>query len=257
MRLERIMFLSDLHVPFHDKAALRLVMEVIADFKPSILVSNGDFLDCAAISRHSKDPRRALGFKKELNAANEILDQLDSLCPDARKIFLEGNHEQRLIRYLEEKAPELAELDEVSIPSLLKLKQRGWKHVAYKDDVKVGKIYVTHDVGAAGRYNAFKCLDTYQASIVTGHTHRLSYVVEGDAAGGRKVSAQFGWLGDVNAIDWMHRVKARREWTTGFGYGYVDPRSGYVYLVPVPIVKGTVVVEGKLYGAGAPLKKAA
>ena len=249
------MFLSDLHVPFHDKAALRLVMEVIADFKPSILVSNGDFLDCLAVSRHSKDPRRVIGLQKEVEKANQILDQLDALCPKARRIFLEGNHEQRLERYLQEKAPELYGL--VSVAELLNLKGRGWEHVGYKDDIRIGKVFVTHDVGAAGRYNAFKCLDTYQASIVTGHTHRLAYVVEGDAAGGRKVSAQFGWLGDVNQIDWMHRVKARREWTTGFGYGYLSPSSGYVYLVPVPIVKGTVVVEGKLYGAGAPLKKAA
>ena len=251
MRLERILFLSDCHVPFHDKAALKLVMEVIADFKPSILVSNGDFLDCAAVSRHSKDPRRMIGLAKELEIANNILDQLDALVPDARRIFLEGNHEQRLIRYLEEKAPELVGIVGTSVPEMLRLRERGWKHVAYKDDTRIGKVFVTHDVGAAGRYNAYKCLDTYQASIVTGHTHRLAYVVEGDAAGGRKVSAQFGWLGDVNQIDWMHKVKARREWTTGFGYGYINPRSGYVYLVPVPIVKGTAVVEGKLYGIGA------
>lgn len=251
MRLERIFFISDCHVPFHDKAALRLVMEVIKDFKPTILVSNGDFLDCMAISRHSKDPSRKIGLKKEIDLANKILDQLDVLCPKARRIFLEGNHESRLPRYLEEKAPELVGMVGMSIPEMLNLKTRGWEHVGYKDDIRIGKVFVTHDVGSAGRYNAYRCLDTYQASIVTGHTHRLAYVVEGDAAGGRKVSAQFGWLGDVNQIDWMHRVKARREWTTGFGYGYIDSRSGYVYLVPVPIVKGTVVVEGKLYGAGA------
>ena len=247
------MFLSDLHCPFHDKAALRLVLDVLADFKPTILVSNGDFLDCAAVSRHSKDPRRMIGLAKELEQANLILDKFDAIVPDARRIFLAGNHEQRLERYLEEKAPELVGM--VEVPALLRLKERGWKYVGYKDDIRIGKIYVTHDVGSAGRYNVFKTLDTYQTSIVTGHTHRLSYVVEGDAAGGRKVSAQFGWLGDVNQIDWMHKVKAKREWTTGFGYGYLDPRSGYVYLIPVPIVKGTVVVEGKLYGAAA--KKAA
>lgn len=249
MRLQRIFFVSDLHIPFHDKPALRLVLDVIRDFKPDILVSNGDFVDCYSISRHSKDPGRSKGLKAEFDQANVILDQLDALCPKARKIYLAGNHEDRLRRYVEEKAAELDGL--LDIPDQLRLKTRGWQYVHYKDDVKIGKVFVTHDVGSAGRYNVFKCLDTYQSSVVTGHTHRLSYVVEGDAAGGRKVSAQFGWLGDVNQIDYMHKVKARREWTTGFGYGYVSPQSGYVYLVPVPIVKGTAVVEGKLYGVGA------
>ena len=249
MRLERIIFFSDVHIPYHDKAALKILLDVIKDFQPSILVNNGDFIDCAAVSRHSKNLEQRRSFRKELEIANGVLDQMDALVPKARKIFLEGNHEQRLPRYIDEKCPELEGL--ISIKEKLRLAERGWKHVAYKDDIQIGKVFVTHDVGSAGRYNAFKCLDTYAASIVTGHTHRLSYIVEGDATGGRKVSAQFGWLGDVNQIDYLHRVKARREWTTGFGYGYINPKTGYVYLIPVPIVKGTVVVEGKLYGVGA------
>lgn len=247
-RLERVFFLSDPHIPFHDKQAMKIVLNVLKDFDPSILISNGDFVDCHAVSRHSKDPDRHGGLKHEMNIANGILDTLDELCPKARKIYLFGNHEDRLNRYIRENANALHGLKGLSVEEQLNLKERGWEHVGYKDDIRIGKIYITHDVGTAGRYNVFKCLDTYQASIVTGHTHRLAYVVEGDAAGGRKVSAQFGWLGDVLQIDWMHRVKARREWTTGFGYGYVNPLTGFVYLVPVPIVKNTAVVEGKLYG---------
>lgn len=253
-RLERVFFLSDCHIPFHDKTAMKIVFNVLADFKPTILISNGDFVDFFAVSRHSKDPARATKLQGEVDVCNQILDRLDDICPKARRIYLGGNHEDRLQRYLASDAPALSGLklysgESLDVPGLLGLKARGWEYVHYKDDIRLGKIWVTHDVGTAGRYNVFKTLDTYQASIVTGHTHRLAYVVEGDAAGGRKVSAQFGWLGDVAKIDWMHRVKARREWTTGFGYGYLDPRSGYVYLVPVPIVKSTAMVEGKLYGA--------
>src|SRR5512146_703742 len=245
--LERIFFLSDLHCPYHDRKALRLVLDVLKDFKPNILVSNGDFVDFFSVSRYSKDIRRALGLKEEIEKANLILDDLDALCPKARRIYLSGNHEDRLERYKQDRAPELLGVMK-DVPEALRLKERGWEYVPYKDDIRIGKIWITHDVGAAGRYNVFKCLDTYQSSIVTGHTHRLAYVVEGDAAGGRKVSAQFGWLGDVDQIDYMHKVKARREWTTGCGYGYLDRQSGHVYLTPVPIVKGACVVEGKLYG---------
>ena len=56
----------------------------------------------------------------------------------------------------------------------------------------------------------------------------------------------FGWLGDVEEIDYMNQVKARKEWSLGFGLGYLDTKTGVVYLVPVPIINGTVLIEGKI-----------
>jgi predicted phosphodiesterase len=243
--LERIFFLSDPHIPYHDKRAFELTLRALKRFKPTILISVGDFVDFYAVSSYSKDPRRAYDLEGELGVANATLDRIDKLTPGARRVYIAGNHEDRLQRFLKDKAPQLLWANDV--PKLLRLRERGWEYVAYKNDIRIGKVHITHDVGSAGRYNAFKCLDTYQTNIVTGHTHRLVYVVEGDATGGRKVSAQFGWLGDVEQIDYMHRVKARREWTLGFGYGYLAPRTGYVYLVPVPIVNNSCVVEGRLH----------
>jgi hypothetical protein len=74
-------------------------------------------------------------------------------------------------------------------------------------------------------------------------------VVEGNAVGEQKLSAQFGWLGDVTQVDYMHKAKALKNWALGFGVGYYDPSSGYSYLTPVPIVKYTCVVNGKFYKA--------
>jgi hypothetical protein len=90
-------------------------------------------------------------------------------------------------------------------------------------------------------------MDAFQHNIVIGHTHRLGYAVEGNAQGERHVTAMFGWLGDVEQIDYMHRVKAIKDWSLGFGIGYLEPKTGTVYLVPIPIVNYTCVVEGKLY----------
>ena len=79
----------------------------------------------------------------------------------------------------------------------------------------------------------------------------MAYIVEGNSVGENKVSAQFGWLGDVREADYMHRVKALKNWSLGFGIGYLDPQTGVVYLAPAPIIsiKGvyTCVVNGKQY----------
>jgi hypothetical protein len=93
----------------------------------------------------------------------------------------------------------------------------------------------------------FKSLEAYQHSIVTGHSHRLAYIVEGNAAGEFKLSAQFGWLGDAQSIDYMHRDRVMKDYALGFGVGYFDPTSQYVYMQPVPIITYTCVVNGKLY----------
>lgn len=213
------------------------------DFKPDCVVILGDYADFYAVSSHSKDPKRAFQLEAELEDVKVGLKELESLGA-SEYIYIAGNHEDRLQRYMQDKAPELNHL--ISIPKVLGLSSR-WEYVPYRSDIRIGKVYATHDVGSAGRNAIFRCLDSYQHSNVTGHTHRLAYVVEGNAAGETKISAQFGWLGDTNEADYMHRMRARKDWALGFGLGYLDENTKAVYLVPVPIVNYSCVVEGKLY----------
>lgn len=242
--LKTILFIPDTHRPYHDKRAWNLVLEVGDFLNPDIVVCLGDFADFFSVSSHSKDPKRAFKLDDEIADVRVGLNELKSLGAD-EKIFIAGNHEDRLSRYMMDRAPELDSF--VSIPEILQLDKGGWTYIPYREDVKIGKIYLTHDVGSAGRGSVYKCMDAYQHSNITGHTHRMAYVVEADAAGQSKVAAQFGWLGDVEAADYMHRMKARKDWTLGFGIGYLDTKTGVVYITPVPIVDYTCVVNGKFF----------
>jgi calcineurin-like phosphoesterase family protein len=216
------------------------------EFKPDILVCMGDLADFYKVSSFGKDPGREFSFKEEVEDCNAALDELDSIGAQ-RKIFIAGNHEDRLTRYLQKEAPELFGL--VDIPTLFKLSLREWEYIPYKSHIKIGKIYCTHDVGAAGRYSLFKAADTFQHPVVVAHTHRFGMVVEGDATGKHFPAAQFGWLGDVEKVDYMHKIKAKREWALGFGVGYMNP-AGITHLQAVPIVNTSgysCVVNGKEY----------
>lgn len=243
-KLEKILFIPDTHVPYEDRRAVTLMLRAARGFKPDHVVVLGDFGDFYGVSSHSKDPRRALKLKEEVDAIKDALDAVAAIGAK-NNVFVEGNHEDRLKRYLQDKAPEL--FDYISIPEILELKQKGFKYVPYKQSYRIGKLNVTHDCGNAGRYAHYKSLDTFQHNIIIGHTHRLGYAVEGNAQGERHVAAMFGWLGDVEQVDYMHRVKAVKDWTLGFGVGYLDTSTGVVYLVPVPIVNYTCQIEGKLY----------
>lgn len=239
--LDKWLLIPDCHVPYQDKRAYALMLRAARSAGIKNVAILGDYLDFYAVSSHSKDPRKVdLGWEVEQGCV--ALDGLDAQFK-GEKIYISGNHEDRLARYLMDKAPELFET--VKVEKLLSLKDRGWRYVPYKQHAKIGKLHLTHDVGKAGKYAHYDALSAFQGNVVIGHTHRLSYAVEGNARGKPHVGAMFGWLGDFAQVDYMHNIRARRDWAHGFGVAYVE-RSGLVHLTPIPIVEGSVVLEGKL-----------
>ncbi len=248
--MEKIAFIPDPHRPYHSKPAWDLFMHSMIEWQPDTIVIQGDWADFYKVSRFSKDPKRALSFEEEVTNCNDGLDELDSIGAK-RTIFIEGNHENRLVAYLADKAPDLFAY--VTVEKLFKMKERGYEFVPYKQSLQLGKLWMTHDAGFIGRYAVYRTADTFQHSVVTAHTHRMCYIVEGNATGEHFVAASFGWMGDVEMVDYMHRVKALRDWTLGFGTGLLDKQTGVVYLTPHPIINQgsvhSVVVAGKEYRA--------
>lgn len=219
------------------------MLKVATEWKPDVVVVLGDFGDFYSVSAHSKDPNRVRHLRSENNAINRRLDQVDALGA-TEKYFIAGNHEDRLERYLADKAPELFGL--ISVPELFRLKARGWHYTPYKESLKLGHVNFTHDCGNAGAYAHFKALDTFQSNVVIGHVHRLAITYVGNAQGKTHVGANFGWLGDVARVDYMHRVQALRAWHLGFGVGYQEP-NGTTHLQAVPLVNYKCVLDGQLY----------
>ena len=240
--MKKVLIVPDTHAPYEDKKAWALMIRAAKVFKPDSVVLLGDFADFYSVSSHSKDPNRANQMDKEVAHTIKLLKELKTLKAK-EYVFIAGNHENRLERYLQDSAPELHNL--ISIPKLLQLKELGFHYVPYKQFYKIGKLHLTHDVDNAGRYAFFKALDVFQRNIVCGHTHRIGYAVEGNAEGKKHVTATFGWLGDINEVDYMKKVKLNKDWTLGFGLAYIEP-NGNARLVPVPIVDYTALIEGKL-----------
>lgn len=243
--MKKILVFSDVHAPYDNVKSVGLMLNVANDFKPDIIVANGDIADFYAVSAHRRDPRRGLVLDDEVYSVNVFLSLVDAIGAK-EKWFIEGNHENRLERYLMDKADALVGLRGTDVPTLFDLDERGWNHVPYKDYVQIGKVTYTHDLDYAGKHVATRAVADAQHSIVVGHAHRIGYVVEGDATGTPKVGACFGWLGDASQANYKHRLKANRDWAQGFGVGYMDS-DGTTWFVPVPIVNDRAVVEGRIY----------
>jgi predicted phosphodiesterase len=238
--MQKVLFVPDTHRPYHDKLAWGVFLRAAKAFKPDIIIVLGDFIDCAAVSFYSRDPR-APRLKQEIEDAAHGLRELENLGA-GRHIYIEGNHEERLPRYLKDRAPEIFEL--LDLKSLLGLTPK-WEYVPYREFFSIGKAIVTHDLEKSGRNANEQALNDAQGNVVIGHTHAMNVAYRGNARGKTHVGAMFGWLGDRAKIDYRHKLLANRYWMTGFGTGYIEA-GGVLHIVPVPIINYHCVVEGKL-----------
>lgn len=247
----KALLIPDVHAPYHHAKAWSCTLEVVAGWRPDVIVQVGDFNSFDSVSSHDHDPRHVLTLEEELAGANAALDQLDRAArrggvARGNKWMLEGNHETRLDRYALRLAPELRPF--VDWRDALKLDRRGWRTLPYKSSLELGKLRITHDVGRAGVNAARQSLLDTGYNVAFGHTHRLQVVYQGQLSGERHVGATLGWLGDHNKIDYRHRDLVKRDWQHGLGVAHFLA-SGEFWLQAVPIVRGRCVIDGAVYSA--------
>jgi UDP-2,3-diacylglucosamine pyrophosphatase LpxH len=182
VRGKTIAVISDLHIPHENKSFVKLEIESLNDLKPEIIILNGDILDCLALSAFDhdmKDDESSLEY--EIGKAKEFLRDLRKACPDSKIVFLEGNHEMRLRKYLMRRAPELNGL--VTLPDLLSFDKFGieWMParreavIAVENDTLVGHFDIARK--NAG-YTARELVERHNKNIVQGHVHRAAYVTK-------------------------------------------------------------------------------
>jgi len=239
----RVLFIPDCHFPNVHEAAWALMLRAAHRFRPDVVVILGDFLDGESVSLHEPDAPARMDLETELVAVRDALDQLDELKPSL-KIYVEGNHEQRLSRYLARNAPGVYR--SMSVPEALDLGGRDWKWVPYRRSIRLGHVRLTHDTGSAGMNAHRSSAKVSGGSTIIGHTHRMAYEVTGRLDDAPYLAAMLGWLGDARAAaGYMHEAKAA-EWVSGFGVGLLDDATGILYLQPVPIVNGKCWVAGEM-----------
>lgn len=237
----KIAVLPDCHVPFHDQKAVDLAVKVIKDFKPDVLVHLGDLADFHSLSAHRKDPTKNTSFLTELEKVHKVMDQLDNLAP--RKVFCEGNHCNRLQRYLFDRAPELYPF--MTVESALQLKERGWEYHPYQEVVTIGPVSFVHDLGYSGVNGARQTAQAFPGNLVYGHSHRTSSFTMGNLKRDTYTCWNIGWLGDSRAIEYLPSVKIKQDWTKGFML--INVEGNEPYFNPIKISNGKAFYDGRVY----------
>lgn len=229
------------------------MMKVGMKIKPDEIVILGDYADFYSVSSHAKDPRIFNLLVDEVSAVASRLDELDKLFPEAQKVFLEGNHENRLERYLVDRAPALFGVSETRF--LFDFDKRSkWRFVPYgprQQHLILGSyLYAKHTpLSSSAKATATKAM----CSLVYGHIHCIeeSHMVGMD--GTNHVAFSVGWLGDKDQDLIFNYVKNHHQWQLGFGIVYVDEKTRRFYHQKIHIMehgnKISCVVNGEYYEA--------
>lgn len=246
--LKKALIIPDSHIPYHDRKAYNLMLKVAKEIGIDEVVILGDLADFFAVNSHGTHPQVFQMLIDEVDEVNKELDKLDKLFPRAKKVFIEGNHEYRLERYLLSKAPALFGV--TSTEHLLNINRRkNWKFINYGPNqvykILGSKLKARHEpLASSAKATASKAL----CSLVYGHIHRIerSHLVGLD--GTDHMCFSVGWLGDKRNDKIFGYVKGHHQWQLGFGLVYVDDKSKYFYADTVQILDNyTCVVDGKIY----------
>jgi predicted phosphodiesterase len=170
--------LSDVHVPYHDEQALAAAVEYLKKRRPDVVLLNGDYGDFYTISRFLKNPKKR-NFKREIKLQREGLQWLRSQFPKARLVYKLGNHDERFDHWLWNHAPEISDLPQVRLPSILGCKKLGIDVVGDGRPVMAGKLAIFHGHELGGGIfspvNAARgAFMRTTASVMIGHHHRTS-----------------------------------------------------------------------------------
>ena len=91
-KAERVLVLSDIHVPYHDDAALEGALKVGDKYKPTVVFINGDLCDFYAISRWETDPDKR-DFRSEIESIRAFIAHIRSRSVSYTHLTLPTNRE--------------------------------------------------------------------------------------------------------------------------------------------------------------------
>lgn len=176
-----LIVISDVHFGVEDPEAWEFTLQLLGLFEPDLFLYLGDLLEFESLSRYLKKPSVMLTLGGEILKFRQETLRLKELMGKPI-LFLPGNHEDRLERYLASKAPELSSLQEqeilqdqpLSLSSLLGFKKIGVREVEDKRNLKFGKLNFIHghELALSSKFPARSLLEKASTNIFFGHVHK-------------------------------------------------------------------------------------
>jgi Calcineurin-like phosphoesterase len=245
MEKGRILVFSDAHFyPDDETTAFRALIECIKEFKPEVIVCNGDAFDGASISRHPRigwDSKPSV--KEELGACIDHMNQIESASTfKSNLIWTLGNHDARFETFLAANAPQYEGVQGYSLKDFFPNWQPCYSYWVNDDTVIKHSWKGGFSAGRANTLNA-------GVNMITGHTHNMAVQPLTDYRGTR-YGVQTGMLANPDGDQFLDYTQdGVKDWRSGFAMLTFDRGQ---LLMPELIqvwdeTKGEVQFRGKIY----------
>lgn len=241
MKYEKVVFIGDIHIPFHEEKIIKTVIKFIHSFKPNHIFLLGDVLDFYSISSYDKEPSRITSLQTDINITKDLLKTIRKDNKNSEITYLEGNHEHRLQKYLW-KHPEISSLNALNIKNLLNLDEYNIKYINQHKTKVFHKFVIEHGslIRQQSAYTAKAMLMKRGISGISGHTHRLGTHYASNM-NGNFVWYENGCLSNLNP----DFVIGKPDWMHGFSVGYIKRKT--LSIEQIPILNKKIMYDGIEY----------
>lgn len=281
-RLKRVLVVPDTQIgyhiveyskhwtPFHYRKGMDIVMQVAKTIRPDKIILLGDMLDMTEFTRKAWLKSHFSGTTSmSVYELSWFIKQLRQYSPEIH--YLEGNHEARLPKFIEQQAAKLNMFPEydpdlhlfanrkqsvayniLNLAAMDVIYHKGYPKSSHVDIVP-GLLEAAHGnmVRTGGGKTAAAVLSKMERykSVIFGHTHRLEiasktieveenvFHIRQACSAGCLCKTDGTVPSQVRTADWQH----------GFVVVDYDEETKYFNIQPISIINDMCLFEGKIY----------
>ena len=210
-KVKRVIVFSDAHFTDTPTTAFKALLKMIKEFKPQVIVCNGDAFDGQVLSRFpSINYDQKPTVLEELKACRYHLDEIEKVRPaGCRLIWTLGNHDMRYEAWLVNKVPEYSGVDGFSLKYHFPNWETCWSFWVGEDTI----IKHRHRGGRNAGYANLQAAGN--TNIITGHTHVLAIQPITNYQG-TYWGVQTGCLADPMSPTFEYCEDGPKDWRSGF-----------------------------------------
>lgn len=247
--------------PFHDRKAIDIALQVLALVQPEYVILLGDNLDFQPLSlRWPYPPESSQTTAIALTEWRWLLQRIRAICPTAKIVYMLGNHEARLAKYLDERAGELKDvthadgrralcLNNILGLDALQVEVRDYPMPYWLWD----RIEIEHGrtVRRGGGATAARVTMEREHSVIYGHIHRQEVAHRTVETPHGKRELVVGSPGCLCRVDGTVPGSDRPDWQQGVGIlSLVDGMDEHLDLIRIQdgrAVYGSRLLKGRDY----------
>lgn len=250
---------GDVHGMMQDPKAVATLLKDLRELRPDEIVLGGDILECGGwLAKHQPIGFIATcdySYQEDCRAANDFLDAIQEIVPNARIDYIEGNHEDRVERWITDTTRAHGRdsqmlWDAFSPYAVLRLAERNIPYYrrseTYEDGlprgwIKRGKMYFTHTLGKS-KNAARDALQKTAGNVTFFCTHREDTATIVFPSVGLVKAFNPGCLCTMQPV-W--RNSDPTNWSQGYAVDFIS-KSGNFQRMHVPIWRGVSLASSMI-----------